>query len=110
MKARLFLCAMGMMLMPSFIRACDVLPVASVFFLQSDANRDGVVDAAEWQLVQPPPDAPYNIHFRIGSTAAFKRFDLDRNGLLTEEELPYTAVSYREDPCAKWLKYINRNQ
>ena len=65
--------------------------------------------AAEWQLVQSPPDAPYNIHFRIGSMAAFKRFDPEGNGLLTEEELPYTAVSYREDPCAESLKYINRN-
>ena len=38
--------------------------------------------------------------------AAFKRFDLNHNGLLTEEELPCTAVSCREDPCGKWLNTL----
>jgi hypothetical protein len=110
MKAKACLCVMSIMLMPLFARACDVQPAASAFFFDNDTNRDGAVDTAEWRLAQIPVAGLYMPRFNIGSMAAFKRFDLDRNGMLTEEELPAAAVDYIEDPCGEWLKFINQTK
>lgn len=108
MNVKLGLCLMaGMLILPA-AHACDPLPGVTAFFWSSDINRDGVLDAAEWKQARIPANSEYTADFKVGSMAAFKRFDLDHNGVLTEEELPYVAFPYVADPCEDWLKAMNQ--